>query len=208
MTKKAHRIAKRIHVKDRNRVSSPMEAIQIQAQAAAGQITALEAKASELETQVAALSAQMQEAQAEREQLEVQAAENLDGWQRAQAEFINYKNRVQRDQEMMRALMKGDILKRVLPVLDDLERALRNLPAGDPWSNGLELVVRKFQSILEAEGLVRIPAEGQPFDPNYHEAISHEPVEGVESGHVIEVMQNGYMLGDRVVRPAMVRVAR
>jgi molecular chaperone GrpE len=153
------------------------------------------------QAEIDSLKQQLQAAQAK-------AAENLDGWQRAQAEFINYKNRVQRDQEMQRALMKGDLLKRVLPVLDDLERALQNRPAGDAWADGLELVARKFQSILEAEGLARIPAEGQPFDPNFHEAISHEPADGVESGHVIEVVQNGYMLGDRVVRPAMVRVAR
>jgi molecular chaperone GrpE len=136
------------------------------------------------------------------------AAENLDGWQRAQAEFVNYRNRMQRDQELMRSNMKGDILRRIVPVLDDMERALSNRPAGDAWADGLELIVRKFQSILESEGLTRIPAEGQPFDPNFHEAVSHEPNNEVESGHVIAVVQNGYMLGERVVRPAMVRVAQ
>jgi molecular chaperone GrpE len=104
--------------------------------------------------------------------------------------------------------MKGDILRRVLPVLDDLERALANRPAQDAWADGLELIARKFQNILETEGLTRIAAEGQPFDPNYHEAISHEPSDEVESGHVIAVVQNGYTLGDRVIRPAMVRVAQ
>jgi molecular chaperone GrpE len=136
------------------------------------------------------------------------AAENLEGWQRAQAEFVNYRNRMQRDQELMRFSMKADILKRVLPVLDDLERALANRPAQDAWTDGMELIMRKFQNILESEGLERIPAEGQPFDPNFHEAISHEPGGNVDSGHVIAVVQNGYMLGDRVIRPAMVRVAQ
>jgi molecular chaperone GrpE len=139
---------------------------------------------------------------------QAQAAENLDGWQRAQAEFMNYKNRVQRDQELMRSNMKGDILRRVLPVLDDLERALANRPDKDPWAEGMQLVVRKFQTILESEGLTRIAAEGQSFDPNFHEAISHEPSDEVQSGHVIAVVQNGYMLGERVIRPAMVRVAQ
>lgn len=162
---------------------------------------AVEAVEGTEQAEIEALKEQLRAAQAK-------AAENLDGWQRSQAEFINYKNRLLRDQESTRALMKGDMLKRVLPVLDDLERALKNLPADDPWTNGLGLIVRKFQSALEAEGLVRIAAEGQPFDPNFHEAISHEPADGVESGHIIEVMQNGYMLGDRVIRPAMVRVAR
>jgi molecular chaperone GrpE len=132
----------------------------------------------------------------------------LEGWQRSQAEFINYKNRMQRDQDMVRSSMKGDILKKILPVLDDLERALANRPEGDAWANGLELIARKFQNILESEGLTKIEAEGKPFDPNYHEAISHEPADGVQSGHVIAVVQNGYMLGERVVRPAMVRVAQ
>ena len=142
------------------------------------------------------------------EEAEARAAENLDGWQRSQAEFVNYKNRIQRDQELSRVTMKGDILRRVLPVMDDLERALANRPAGSAWAEGFELILRKFQSILQAEGLTRIEAEGEPFDPNFHEAISHEPAEGVESGHVIAVVQNGFMLGERVIRPAMVRVAQ
>jgi molecular chaperone GrpE len=142
------------------------------------------------------------------EEVQAKAAENLDGWQRFQAEFINYKNRVQRDREMDYASMKGDIIKKVLPVLDDLERSLAHRPEGDSWANGMELIARKFQNILEAEGVKRIEGAGQPFDPNFHEAISSEPSETVESGHVIEVVQNGYMLGERVIRPAMVRVAQ
>lgn len=152
------------------------------------------------ETEVETLQRQLEEAEAK-------AAENLDGWQRAQAEFINYKNRIQRDRELDYASMKGDIIKKMLPVLDDMERALANRPEGDSWANGLELIARKFQNILDAEGVKRIEAAGQPFDPNFHEAISSEPNDEVESGYVIEVMQNGYMLGERVVRPAMVRVA-
>ena len=128
------------------------------------------------------------------EEAEAKAAENLDGWQRAQAEFINYKNRVQRDREMDYASMKGDIIK--------------NRPEDASWANGMDLIVRKFQNILEAEGVKRIEAAGQAFDPNFHEAISSEPSEEVESGFVIEVMQNGYMLADRVIRPAIVRVAQ
>jgi molecular chaperone GrpE len=152
--------------------------------------------------------AEIEALQKQLEEAEAKAAENLDGWQRSQAEFINYKNRVQRDRELDYASMKGDIIKKVLPVLDDMERALANRPEGDSWANGMELIVRKFQTILENEGVKRIEATGQPFDPNFHEAISSEPNDEVESGHVIEVMQNGYMLGERVIRPAMVRVAQ
>ncbi len=142
------------------------------------------------------------------DEAEAKVAEHLDGWQRAQAEFVNYKNRVLRDQELMRVTMKGDVVKKYLPVMDDLERALQNRPEGDSWADGVELIARKFQSIFESDGVTLIEAEGKPFDPNFHEAISHEPSEEVPSGHVIAVVQNGYMLGDRVIRPALVRVAQ
>ena len=142
------------------------------------------------------------------EEAEAKVAEHLDGWQRAQAEFVNYKNRVQRDQESMRAQMKGDIIRKFLPVLDDLERALQSRPTDDAWANGIDLIARKLQSTLDSEGVVRIDADGAMFDPNFHEAISHEPSEDVESGRIIAVVQNGYMLGERVIRPALVRVAQ
>ncbi|MEW5941969.1 MAG: nucleotide exchange factor GrpE [Chloroflexota bacterium] len=142
------------------------------------------------------------------EEAEAKVAEHREGWQRAQAEFINYKNRIQRDAETQRANMKGDLFQKVLPVLDDLERALQNRPADDAWAGGIELIARKFQSILEAEGVTRVEAEGRPFDPNFHEAISHEPNGDVPSEHVIAVVRNGYVLGERVIRPALVRVAQ
>ncbi|HMU91555.1 MAG TPA: nucleotide exchange factor GrpE [Anaerolineales bacterium] len=155
------------------------------------------------------------QASAEREALinqlkeaEARVIEYKDGWARSQAEFQNYKKRIERDNELTYASMKGDIIKKVLPALDDLERALQNRPADDAWASGIELIARKMQNILEGEGLKRIDAKGKPFDPNFHEAISHEPADGVESEHVIDVVQNGYMLGDRVIRPALVRVAQ
>ena len=149
---------------------------------------------------VEALRSQLAEAQAK-------AAESLDGWQRALAEFQNYRKRVERDRSAEQMSMKGDLIKMVLPVLDDLERALQNRPADDAWSSGIELIQRKLQAILEAEGVERIEAVGTVFDPTFHEAISQEPVDGVESGRVVAVMQQGYMLGERVIRPAQVRVA-
>ena len=139
---------------------------------------------------------------------EAKVAEHRDGWLRSQAEFVNYKNRIQRDQEMSRANMKGDIIQKLLPVLDDLELALKNRPADNAWAGGIELIARKFQSVLEAEGVTRIDAEGKPFDPNFHEAISHEPNGDVPSEHVIAVVRNGYVIGERVIRPALVRVAQ
>jgi len=142
------------------------------------------------------------------EEAEAKVAEHRDGWQRAQAEFVNYKNRIQRDAETQRANMKSDIVQKILPVLDDLELAMQNRPADDAWAGGIELIARKFQSVMESEGLTRIEAVGKPFDPNFHEAISHEPNGDVPSEHVIAVVRNGYMLGERVIRPAMVRVAQ
>jgi molecular chaperone GrpE len=139
---------------------------------------------------------------------EAQASEFKDGWLRTQAEFQNYRKRIERDNELTYVSMKGDIIKKILPALDDLERALQNRPADNAWANGVELIARKLQNILESEGVKRIEAEGVMFDPTFHEAISHEPSEEVESGHVIAVVQNGYMFGERVIRPALVRVAQ
>jgi molecular chaperone GrpE len=154
------------------------------------------------------LKAQMDSLQSQLMEAESKASEYKDGWMRAQAEFQNYRKRLERDNEVMYSSMKGDIIKRVLPVLDDLERAMQNRPVDDAWANGIELITRKLQGMLEAEGVKRIEAEGVAFDPNFHEAISHEPSDEVPSGHVIAVAQNGYMLGERVIRPALVRVAQ
>ncbi len=169
------------------------------------------------ETQATAeeMPVEAEQASAEREALinqlkeaEAKTVEYKDGWARSQAEFQNYKKRIERDNELMYASMKGDIIKKVLPALDDLERALQNRPADDAWASGIELIARKLQNMLDGEGLKRIEAKGMAFDPNFHEAISHEPNEEVESEHVIDVVQNGYMLGERVIRPALVRVAQ
>ncbi len=152
---------------------------------------------------------------AERDALQTQLAEAeskvseyRDGWARSQAEFQNYKKRIERDNQLMYASMKGDIVKKILPALDDLERALQNRPADDAWANGVELIARKFANILESEGVKRIEAKGAAFDPNFHEAVTHEPSDEADSGHVIDVVQNGYILGERVIRPALVRVAQ
>ena len=142
------------------------------------------------------------------EEAEAKATEYRDSWMRAQAEFQNYKKRLDRDNELLYASMKGDIIKKVLPALDDLERALQNRPVDNAWASGIELITRKLQNILNSEGVKRIEAEGAAFDPNFHEAISHEHNEDFESGQVIAVVQNGYMLGERVIRPALVRVAQ
>lgn len=154
------------------------------------------------------LSAELEALKKQLAEAEAKMSEYRDSWMRSQAEFQNYKKRLERDNELTYISMKGDIVKKVLPVLDDLERALQNRPADNSWASGIELIARKMQNVLESEGIKRIEAEGAEFDPNLHEAISHEPADGVKSGFVIGVVQNGYMLGERVIRPALVRVAQ
>ncbi len=168
--------------------------------------------------EAAAAAAETEEAldvealKAQLEASEAKAAEYLDGWQRAQAEFINYKKRQQRVQEAQFLDMKAEIVRQLLPLLDDLELALQNRPqtedqAVQQWVEGVEVIYRKFLTILEGQGVERIAAQDAPFDPNLHEAISQEPSETHESGQVIDVLRHGYRVGERVIRPALVRVA-
>ena len=154
------------------------------------------------------LSAEIDALKKKLAEAESRSSEYKDSWLRSQAEFQNYRKRIERDNELTYVSLKGDIVKKFLPVLDDLERALQNRAADDAWASGIELVARKFQNILESEGVKKIEALGAEFDPNFHEAISHEPADGAQSGQVIGVVQNGYMIGERVIRPALVRVAQ
>ncbi len=149
--------------------------------------------------------------QKEVEDLTQKSAEFFDGWQRERADFTNYKKRIERDSLLAAQETTGRIAKKYLPVLDDLERALNHRPAsgdGLAWSEGIELIYKKLQSILESEGVSEIAAEGEQFDPNRHEALSQEPSSAHESGQIIEVIQKGYLIGDRVLRPSLVRVAQ
>lgn len=147
----------------------------------------------------------------ELEQLSAQAAEYLDGWQRARAELANYKKRVERERKDAYKRAAGDILSQFLDVVDDFERALKDLPAEEEtasWVQGIELVHRKMKAILDSYGIEPIDAAGQPFDPNLHEAISHEETDLVPEGYVIDVVKQGYRMGDRILRAATVRVAK
>ncbi len=147
----------------------------------------------------------------ELQQVQDKAKEYFDGWQRERADFANYKRRVERDQVAMTQNIKGDVVKKYLGVLDDLERAMKNRPSNGEaaaWADGIELIMRKIQGILEAEGAKRIPAEEEEFNPNRHEAITYEVSPDHKGGEIIEVVQQGYTLGERVLRPALVRVAR
>ncbi|HET7377445.1 MAG TPA: nucleotide exchange factor GrpE, partial [Anaerolineae bacterium] len=145
-------------------------------------------------------------------QAQAQAAENLDGWQRAKADFINYKRRMEAERIEMFNTVSGDILARVLPAIDDFDRAVQTLPEDlkdNAWVNGVLLIQRKLSNLLEQSNAKLIPVQvGDEFDPTIHEAITHEESEEVLSGHIIAVIQHGYKLGERVLRPALVRVAK
>ncbi len=156
-------------------------------------------------------AALLEEKQQELEKTSAQAAANLDGWQRERAEFSNFKRRIEREQAQQRQVLTGEIIKKYLVILDDLELALKNKPRdgeGAAWAEGIILIARKLQSVIEAENVERICENNVPFDPNLHEAISNEENGDFESGHIIEVVRQGYKLGERILRPAMVRVAR
>jgi molecular chaperone GrpE len=147
----------------------------------------------------------------ELEETRAKADEYLDGWQRARAEFTNYKKRIDREQAQIYQTVTGNIIKQYMEITDDFERALSNKPPGSDgaeWANGVDLIYRKLLAILQNEGVVRMDAQGQVFDPNLHEAITSEESDTHKSGEIIEVLQPGYMIGNRVLRPAMVRVAK
>lgn len=132
------------------------------------------------------------------------AEEYLSSWQRAQADFINYKRRTEQERQDFNRFANANLILGLLPVLDDLERALSAMPpklARQKWGEGIRLVERKFKTSLEGQGVRPIKALGEPFDPNFHEALRQD--KGKE-GIVIEEFQKGYMLGDRVLRPAKV----
>lgn len=143
--------------------------------------------------------------------LQSEAEEYLDGWQRARAEFANFKKRTQRENEHARERITGEIITHFLGVKDDIERALAKAPDTDDfqeWTLGIELIHQKLQALFDAEGVELIDAEGERFDPTFHEAVSFEENDDYEEGLIIDITQPGYKMGERVLRPAMVRVAK
>ena len=145
-------------------------------------------------------------------QTKAQAAEYLDGWQRARAEFANYKRRTEAERAELLVSAGADVLTRILPAADDFDRAVQTLPddlKDNAWVAGVMLVQRKLANGLDSSGVKPIPVQpGDTFDPNIHEAITQEDSEQFASGQIIGVVQHGYKMGERVLRPAMVRVAR
>lgn len=132
----------------------------------------------------------------------------LGGWQRAQADFINYKRRAENEKSESTKFANAMLILNLLPVLDDFQRALASVSAslaGLNWVEGVQLIYRKLETILESQGLTQIKAVGEKFDPHFHEAVIYK--DG-EEGTVIEELQRGYGLHDRVIRPALVVVGK
>jgi len=133
----------------------------------------------------------------------------LANWQRAQADYINFKKRSEQEKDEVKQFGNAMLIVSLLPVLDDLERALASVSAnmaGLTWVDGVRLIYRKLRTILEAQGLSEIKAVGQPFDPKLHEAVLRAPG---EEGIVLEELQKGYRLREeRVIRPSMVVVGQ
>ncbi|MDY6878417.1 MAG: nucleotide exchange factor GrpE [Chloroflexota bacterium] len=154
---------------------------------------------------------ELEKLRVELEEARTQASEYLDGWQRTQAEFSNYKKRQETERVQVTALANATLLRKLLPVVDDFERASATLPADLSkltWCEGIFLIQHKLYAVLESEGAKPIETEEQTFDPRYHEAVTHEQVSGYDEGQIIGEVQRGYMLGERVLRPALVRVAK
>lgn len=144
----------------------------------------------------------------------VQARDEAVQWQdrclRTAAEFANYRKRVEREREQQLLRLKMEVLRKVLPIADDFDLALENIPKeyeNLPWVDGVKMIAQKIKTLLEESGVTPIPAVGEPFDPLYHDALMHEESDEYPEGIVSGEIRKGYMLGDQVLRPTLVRVS-
>jgi len=143
------------------------------------------------------------------EEERAKAERYLANWQRAQADFINYKRRTEQERCDLTVVANAESTRKLLPVVDDLERAFRMLPAEAEefaWAEGFRLIYKKMKDLLASQGLQEIETVGKPFDPRVHEAVGYE--EGGENGIIIREEQKGYRFCDRVLRPSLVVVGK
>ncbi|MBZ2175743.1 nucleotide exchange factor GrpE [Schnuerera sp. xch1] len=131
-----------------------------------------------------------------------------DRFLRLQADFMNYKNRVEKDKENVYTHATEDIMNQLLPILDNFERALDNMDNEDSFYKGVKMIYDQILDVLKKNGLKEIQCEGEPFDPNFHHAVFAEECEDREEGTILEILQKGYMLNDKVIRPSMVKVVK
>lgn len=145
----------------------------------------------------------------ELEEAKARADEATYNWQRSAADFANFKRRTDEERAVVTQMGTAIVISKLLSVLDDFDRALASVPADmhEGWVEGIRLVERKLRGVLESEGVTPIEAVGTAFDPNLHEAVVHEPTADHPDNTVIEELQRGYLLHDRVLRPSLVKVA-
>jgi molecular chaperone GrpE len=144
-------------------------------------------------------------------ELQRQRDEYYDLLLRKSAEFDNYRKRIDRDRQAQSENAAASLVEELLPLMDDLERALKadvGTEGGEAYRRGVELIQQQLGEILRKRGVRPIDALGADFDPHYHQAVSYEPAEGRREGEIVEEFRRGYMLGDRLLRPSMVKVAK
>jgi molecular chaperone GrpE len=157
------------------------------------------------------LAADIEELRAQLADAQQEAAESKAGWQRTAADFANYRRRTEQDREQTLGLASEALLSKLLAIVDDFDRALANMPAETQhaaWLDGIVAIDRKLRQLLDSEGLTPIDALGQPFNPHEHEAVAQEETTNVPEGTVTAELVRGYRIRDRVLRPAMVAVAK
>ena len=173
--------------------------------------TRAQERVAELDTSPAALAAEIEDLRAQLRAAQQEAQENRAGWQRTAADFSNFRRRTEQDREQSLGLANESLLSKLLAIVDDFDRAIAQMPPDLRqlgWIEGIVAIDRKLRQLLESEGLTPIEAEGHPFDPHQHEAVVQEETSSVAEGTVTSELQRGYRIRDRVLRPAMVAVAK
>jgi molecular chaperone GrpE len=175
------------------------------------QRTRAEERAEEIDVRPTKLLADIESLKSELSEAKTQSDEYLTALQRERAEFLNYKRRTAEERERDLGLAAEGLIRKVLVLADDFDRAIEARPdsiATDPWFDGVAAIDRKLRTLLESEGVSPIDATpGTPFDPREHDAIATVPGTGRPEGEIVEQVRRGYRLRDRVLRPALVAVA-
>jgi molecular chaperone GrpE len=173
--------------------------------------TRAEERIDDLDTSPQALAGELDELRRQLTAAEQDASDNRAVWQRTAADFANYRRRTEQDREQMLGLANEALLSKLLTIADDFDRAIANMPPelrGMGWVDGIAAIDRKLRLLLDSEGLTPIEAVGKPFDPHEHEAVVQEETTDVPEGTVTSELQRGYRIRDRILRPAMVVVAK
>ena len=173
--------------------------------------TRAEERIAQLDASPAKLAAEVDELRRQLESAQQEAADNHAGWQRTAADFANYRRRTEQDREQMLGLANEALLSKLLVIADDFDRAIEHMPPelrDVGWVEGIAAIDRKLRLLLDSEGLTPIDAVGRPFDPHEHEAVTEQETTDVPEGTVTAELQRGYRIRDRVLRPAMVAVAK